>query len=100
MVSRILIRHNNLSSFWLAYQFSRPNLKHAALLTATNFDTFDHALTQTEEKDQVIVSVLTSLLLDEVNQLEVKSSALKVCEEAVPRLVGLCPQSPSCQVKL
>ena len=97
MVSRILIRHNHLSSFWLAYQFSRPNLKHAALLTATNFD---HALTQTEEKDQVIVSVLTSLLLDEVNQLEVKSSALKVCEEAVSRLVGLCPQSPSCQVKL
>ena len=79
--------------------FSRPNLKHVVLLTATDFDTFDHALTQTEEKEQVIVSVLTSLLLEEVNQLEVESSSLSICEEAVSRLIGLCPQNPSCQAR-
>ena len=100
MVSFLLIGDNNLSRFWPAYQFSRPNLKHASLLTATDFDTLDHALTQAEEKDQVIISVLTSLLIDEVNQLEVESSALNVCEQAVSRLVGFCPQSPSCQVSL
>ena len=100
MVSRLLIGDNNLSRFWPAYQFSRATLKHATLLTATDFDTLDHALSQTEEKDQVIVSVLTSLLIDEVNQLEVESSAHNVCEQAVSRLVGLCPQNPSCQVCL
>ena len=89
MVSRLLIGDNNLSRFWPAYQFSRATLKHATLLTATDFDTLDHALSQTEEKDQVIVSVLTSLLIDEVNQLEVESSAHNVCEQAVSRLVGL-----------
>ena len=99
MVSRLLIGDNNLSRFWPAYQFSRPNLKHVVLLTATDFDTLDHALTQAEEKEQVIVSVLTSLLLDEVNQLEVESSSLSICEEAVSRLIGLCPQNPSCQVR-
>ena len=98
MISRLLIGDNNLSRYWPAYQFSRPNLKFATLLTATDFDTFDHALTQTEEKEQVLISVLTSLLIEEVNQLEVESSAFNVCEQVVSRLVGVCPRSPSCQV--
>ena len=98
MISRVLIGDNNLSRYWPAYQFSRPSLKFVTLLTATDFDTFDHALTQTEEKEQVLVSVLTSLLIEEVNQLEVESSAFNICEQAVTRLVGICPRSPSCQV--
>ena len=98
MASRMLIGDNNLSKFWPAYQVSRPSLKHVSMLTATDFDTFDHALTQVDEKEQVIVSVLTSLLIDEVNQLEVENSAFNVCEQAVSRLVGICPRSPSCRV--
>ena len=70
MVSRLLIGDNNLSKFWPAYQFSRPSLKLSTLVTATDLDALDSALTQVEEKDQVIVSVLTSVLIDEVNQTE------------------------------
>ena len=98
MVSRLLIGDNNLSKFWPTYQFSRPSLKLSTLVTATDLDALDSALTQVEEKDQVIVSVLTSVLIDEVNQTEVGSSAFNVCEQAVSRLVGLCPTIPSCQV--
>ena len=58
MVSRLLIGDNNLSKFWPAYQFSRPSLKLSTLVTATDLDALDSALTQVEEKDQVIVSVL------------------------------------------
>ena len=98
MVSRLLIGDNNLTRFWPAFQFGRPGLAGATLITSTDLDTFDNALTQIEDKDQVIVSVLTSILIDELNQTEVGSSAFNVCEQAVSRLVGLCPTIPSCQV--
>ena len=98
MVSRVLIGDNNLSRFWPAYQFSRPSLKSSTLITATDLDTLDHALTQVDEKEQVILSVLTSVLLEEVNQQEISSSAFNVCDQAISRLLGLCPRSPSCQV--
>ena len=102
MISRLLIGDNNLSRFWPAYQFSRQHLKGSLLVTATDFDTLDHALSQAEADDrsQVIVSILTSVLLDEVNSLEVASSAHNVCNEVINRLVGLCPQLPSCQVRV
>ena len=99
MVIRMLIGDNNLSKFWAAYQFSRPGLKSALRVTATDFDTLDLALAQSEERGSVIVSVLTSLLLEEVNQLEVSSSAFNVCEQVVTRLMGICPRSPACQVR-
>ena len=98
MASRMLIGVNNLSKFWPAYQISRPSLKHVSMLTATDFDTFDHALSQVEDKEVIVVSVLTSILLEEVNQLEVESSASNVCDQAVSRLLGLCPRTPGCQV--
>ena len=98
MVARLLIGDNNLSRFWPAYQFSRPNLKFSTLHTATDLDTLDHALSQIKDKEQVIVCVLTSVLLEEVNQLEVDSSAFNMCEQLVSRLMGLCPRSPGCQV--
>ena len=100
MASRMLIGDNNLSKFCPAYQVSRPTLKHVSMFTATDFDTFDHALTQVDEKEQVIVSVLTSLLIEEVNQLELESSAYNVCEQVVSRLLGMCPQMQSSQVRL
>ena len=98
MLSRVLIGDNNLSRFWPAYQFSRPSLKTSTLITATDLDTHDQALSQVDEKDMVIVSMLTSILLEETNQLEVASSAFNVCEQTIARLIGLCPRSPSCQV--
>ena len=98
MVSRLLIGDNNLSRFWPAYQFSRPALKTAVLITATDLDALDHALAQSEDKNVVIISVLTSILIDEVNQLEVESSAQNVCDQALTRLLGMCPHSQSTQV--
>ena len=99
MVSRLLVGDNNLTKFWPAQQFGRSSLKGSLLVTATNLDTLDHALTQADERDQVIVSVLTSILIDEVNCLEVASSSFNVCNEVVSRLAGLGPRSPSCQVR-
>ena len=99
MISRLLIGDNNLSRVWPAHQFSRPNLKGSLLVTATDFDALDHALSQVEDRDQVIVGVLTSILLDEVNPLEVASSGYNVCGEVVKRLVGVCTQTPSAQVR-
>ena len=98
MISRLLIGDNNLSKFWPAYQFSKPAFKSSVLVTATDLDALDSALTQVEDRDQVIVSVLTSILMEEVNQAEISSSAFNVCEQAVSRLLGICPQIPSCQV--
>ena len=98
MVSRLLIGDNNLTKFWPAQQFGRPNLKGSMLVTATDLDTLDHALTQFDERDQVIVSVLTSILIDEVNSLEVAGSSFNVYSEVVSRLAGMGPRSPSCQV--
>ena len=100
MVSRLLIGDNNLSRFWNAYQFARPGLKNSSLLTATDLDTFDHALTQTDDKEVVIVSILTSILIEEANSLEVSVSASNVCSEAITRLIGICPRSPDCQVSI
>ena len=98
MVSRLLIGDNNLSRFWPAYQFSRPSLKSSTPITATDLDTLDHALGQIEDRELVIVCVLTSVLLEEVSQLELESSAANVCEQFVSRLMGVCPISPGCQV--
>ena len=99
MVSRLLIGDNNLTRFWHAHQFSRPNLKNSSLITATDLDTLDHALSQSDEREQVIVCVLTSIMLEEVNSLEVSSSALNVCSEVVSRLASLGDRSPGCQVQ-
>ena len=99
MISRLLIGDNNLSKFWPAYQFSRPTLKLSTLITATDLDALDGALSQVEDKNQVIVSVLTSILLDEINTTEIDVSSLNICSEVVSRLVGFCPQMPSCQVR-
>ena len=99
MVSRLLIGDNNLSRFWPSYQFSRSSLKGVVLCTATDLDTFDHGLSQVEDRDVVIISVLTSILLEEVNQLEVESSAANICEQSLSRLFGLCPTIPGCQVR-
>ena len=98
MVSRLLIGDNNLSKFWPAYSFARPNLKSSSLITATDLDTLDHALSQVEDRELVILSVLTSITIEEVNSLEVASSATNVFGEVVSRLSGICPRSPSCQV--
>ena len=98
MISRLLIGDNNLSRFWAAYSFARPGLKDSSLLTATDLDTFDHALAQVEDKGQVIISVLTSILIEEANSADVSLSASNVCNEAVSRLIGVCPQSPDRQV--
>ena len=98
MASRLLIGDNNLSKFWPAYQFGKPALKSVLLVTATDFDTIDNALSQSDDKDQVIVSVLTTLLIEELNQLELTSSASNILDQLLSRLLGLCPRSPSCQV--
>ena len=98
MVSRLLIGDNNLAKFWPAFQFGRAGFKSSSLLTATDLDTLDLALSQVEEKDVVIVSILTSVLLEEVNHLELDSSAYNVCDQVVTRISGLCPRSPSYQV--
>lgn len=98
MVARLLIGDNNLSRFWASVQFARSSLKSSVLVTATDLDALDHALTKVDERDQVIISVLTSILMEEVNQDEVGPSAFNVCEATVSRLVGVCPRSPSCQV--
>ena len=98
MVSRLLIGDNNLSRFWNAYQFARPGMKNSSLFTATDLDTFDHALSQIEDKQMVIVSILTSILIEEANSADVSLSASNVCNEAVSRLIGVCPQSPDRQV--
>ena len=64
MISRLLIGDNNLSKFWPAYQFSKPALKSSVLVTATDLDALDGALAQVEDRDQVIVSVLSTILMD------------------------------------
>ena len=97
-MARLLIGDNNLTRFWAAFQHTRPALKHSQLVTATDLDALDSDLSQSDEREQVIISVLTSILLDEVNQLEVESSAFSICEQALARLIGLCPQRPTCQV--
>ena len=96
-MSRLLIGDNNLVKFWPAVQFSRPVLKDSIMLTATDLDTYDHALSQVEDREVVIISVLTSILMEEVNHLELESSAFNVCEQVVSRLLGMCPSSQGCQ---
>ena len=100
MLSRLLIGDNNLSRFWAAYQFARPNMKDSVLMTATDLDTLDHALSQVEDRDQVIICVLTSILIEEAHAVDVSVSASNLCSEVVTRLQGVCPRSPSCQVAL
>ena len=83
-----------------SYQFARPSLKNSSLLTATDLDTFNRALSQVDEKDQVIISVLTSILVEEANCLDVSVLASSVCSEVITRLLGICLPSPICQVWL
>ena len=100
MVSRLLIGDNNLSRFWAAFSFARPGLKSSSLMTATDLDTFDHALSQvSEEREQVIVSILTSVLLEEANSSDLSVSATNVCGQVLERLVEVCPRNPKSQVR-
>ena len=58
----------------------------SSLVTSPDFVTLDHALSQTDEKEMVIMSVLMPLLLEEMNQKEIGGSAANTFDQAISRL--------------
>ena len=101
--SRLIIGDANIVRFWQASQtaaLSGPQLVGVPLKAVSCLDTYESALASvTEEFDLVLVSVLTSLLLDEITSVDVRNSSLNVFEATIKRLSAVAKRNKKVEVR-
>ena len=96
---RILIGDANIGRFWQALKGARPQLKDVQCRQASCLDTLETAHDQvSDEYDLAILSLVTSILLDECSSADVKGSAINAIDPVVRRVVGAAKKSSHCQV--
>ena len=97
--SRLIIGDANVARFWQASQLARPQLVGLPLKTANCFDTLASSLSDvTDALDYVVISVLTSLLLDEVSASDVSTSSTNVLQSMVKHVEAAAKRSSKVEV--
>ena len=82
--SRLILGDSNIVRFWQAAQQARPQLVGVPLKPVSCHDTLTSALSSiTDELDYVIVSVLTSFLIEEGSTVDCRKTCFNVIEMVV-----------------
>ena len=98
---RLLIGDANVIRFWQASQLARPMMLGVPLKSVSCMDTFESALADvTDELDYVLVSVLTSLLLEEATPTTLFDSCSNVVQAIVKRIGVSAKKSSRVEVRL
>ena len=96
---RLIIGDANIVRFWQASQTARKDLVGVPLQAVSCLDTFENALASvTEEFDFVLVSVMTSLLMDEISSTDLRSSSFSVFEGVIKRLSAVSRKAKRVEV--
>ena len=99
--SRLFIGDANVARFWQASQLARPQLVGVPLRTAACLDTLATSLSEINDSlDYVIVSVATSLIIDEASEADVKGSCLNIFEAFIKHLTRAAKKSARVEVSL
>ena len=98
--SRLIIGDANVARFWQASQLARPQLVGVPLKTASCLDTFATSLSDvTDAIDYVVISVITSLLLDEVSSTDVANSSHNVFQSAFQHVEASAKRASRVEVR-
>ena len=96
---RLIIGDVNVGRFWQAAQSARPQLRDVQLRNTFCLDTLEASLDGvTDELDLVILSVLTSLIVDEGSAADVSGSTSNIIDQALRRVIGCARKSKRCEV--
>ena len=96
---RLIIGDGNVVRFWQAAQISRKELLGVRLHHVSCMDTLDSSLGEiTDEFDYVLVSVLTSLVLDEVSSSDIRKSGTNLFGDVTRRIAAAAKKSSRAQV--
>ena len=100
MTYRLLITGDgNVVRFWQAAQLARPQLVGVPLKPATCLDTLEASLVGvTDEYDYVLVSVLTSLLLDVASASNLANSCSNIIQTVAKRVATSAKKSARVEV--
>ena len=79
----LIVGDANIVRFWEAAQLSRPQLVGVTLKPVSCMDTLASSLSDVNDGlDFVLVSVLTSLLVEEASATDVKGSSYNIIKDA------------------
>ena len=96
---RIIIGDVNVGRFWQAAQSARPQLREVPLRNTFCLDTLEASLDGvSDELDMVILSVLTSMIVEEGSASDVSGSASNIIDQALRRVIGSAKKSRRCEV--
>ena len=97
--SMLIIADGNVTRFWDAAQLSRPQLAGVTLKPVSCLDTLASSLSEVNDGfDFAIISVLTSLLLEEASAADLKGSSLNICQDVVRRVSAAAKRSSKVEV--
>ena len=92
---RLIIGDANITRFWPDCQSARPQLVAVPMRPAKCLDTLSSALSEvTDEFDCILISVLTSMLIDEASSADVSGSSFNIIRDAV-RLISASAKKSS-----
>ena len=96
---RLIIGDANVGRFWQNMQRLSPPLQSVSFSSAVCSDTFETSLRGvSDELDYVVVSVATSLILEEASSIDVRGSARNVLESMVKLVARSALRAKNCQV--
>ena len=96
---RLFIGDANLVRFWLAAQSVRPQLKDVPIKTASCLYTLESGLELvSDEFDYVILSMVTSVVINDASAIDVRGSSQNALEPVFKRVIAVSRKSPHCQV--
>ena len=97
--SRLIIGDANVARFWQAAQLARPQLVGVPMRSVSCHDMLASAMEAiTDELDYVLVSVLTSFLIEEGSSVDVRSTSFNVMESVVKSLQAAAKKSKRVEV--
>ena len=96
---RILIGDVNVGRFWQASQAARPQLRDVPFKSASCFDTLEVALDSvSDEHDMALISMMTSVAVEEGSAIDVIGSAKNVFDQVFRRISAAAKKSGRCEV--
>ena len=97
--SRLIIGDANVARFWQASQLARPQLAGVPLKTSACLDTLASALSEVNDTfDYVVVSVATSLVIDEASSADIGVSCRNVFDALVKHVTAAAKKSQRVEV--
>ena len=97
--TRLIVGDPSIVRFWDAAQISRPQLVGVTLKPASCMDTLTASLSEVNDGlDFVVVSVITSLVLEEASAAEVYASSLNIINDSIKRIKAAAKKSSKVEV--